>query len=299
MPDWIRFVQRVVGRLTGQRELFALTPEVWGAEGLEPSALRERQTRLGRLFGTRFFSRTYPGIPGRVHVHESMLQNDSAEELAHYVKVGRSAMQNIEASLAAAGRAFSDIGACLDMACGYGRVLRLLTARLDPRRITACDIDEEAVRFCAREFGVRPLVSQKNLRQVRFPAAYDLIWVGSLFTHLEPAAGLDLLDQLVGLLNPQGLLIFSTQGASCLEHISFYGWVFVPREAMYREDMATKGLAYSPYFPSDPAYGITMYRQDKLERIMEERFGGRMKLVRFKERGWDDHQDVWAYQKVG
>lgn len=298
MVDWIRFVQRVAGKLTGRRELFAFRAEYWGAHGIEPDPLRQRQTALGRRFGTRLFSRAYPGLPGRVHVHESMLQNDLPEELAHYAQVGRSAIDNIEAALKAAGRSWGDIHSLLDMACGYGRVLRLLAQKVDPRTITACELDEEAVRFCAEEFGVRPLVSQKNLRQVAFPGRYDLIWIGSLLTNLTPDSGLELLDVTAGLLNPGGLLVFSTQGESCLAQIPFYGFMFAPREALFREQMAATGIAYSNYYPHTPDYGITLHRRDRLEAILAERFGPALRPVYFKERGWDEHQDVYGYQKA-
>lgn len=299
MPDWIRFVQRAIGKLTGRRELFAFAPEMWDAEGSVVNPARERQTALGRRFGIRLFSRRYPGVVGRVHLHDTMLQNDSPEEIAHYISVGASAMENIEASLRQAGRSWADVRSCLDMASGYGRVLRLLQTKINPRAITACDIEEEAVRFLAAEFGVTAIVSQKDFRQIRFPGTYDLIWVGSLFTHLEPAIGIDLLDMLTGLLNPGGLLIFSTQGERCLELLSFYGWMFTPQEGMFREKMAGEGIAYAPYFPRrDPDYGITLYREDRLRALMQEKLGAKLKFVRFAEKGWDNHQDVWAFQKL-
>lgn len=300
MPDWIRFTQRAIGKLTGQRELFAFTPEYWGKDGIEPSPLRERQSRLGRRFGLRLFSRTYPGVTGRVHIHDSMLLSDSPEEIAHYIAVGRSAMENLEAALAAAGKTWGKIGACLDMASGYGRVLRLLQTKIDPRRITACDIEEEAVAFLAAEFGVRPIVSEKDLSRLAFPQTYDLIWVGSLFTHLDPPVGLALLETLARALNPRGVLAFSTQGASCLEQIKFYGWMFVPLEGMYREKVAGEGVAYAPYYAqNDPSYGITIWRRDHLESVMSAKFKDVLSQVYFAERGWDKHQDVWAFQKNG
>jgi len=298
MPELIDLVRKILGRLTTRR-LFAFTPEYWGRERVEPQKMRSLQTFLGSLLGVRLFTRAYPGISGRVHIHDSMLLNDSPEEIAHYIKVGRSAMSNIEESLALAGLGFQDIGACLDLACGYGRVLRLLRQKIDPARITACDIEAEAVRFCQAEFGVRPLRSQVELRKVTFPHRYDLIWVGSLFTHLEPAAGLDLLRILVDLIKDKGLLIFSTQGATCLDHIPFYGFMFVEREAQFRKDMAEKGFAYSAYYGHTPNYGIALYRRDYLEQEMTQTFAGRARLARFKERGWDDHQDVWTYQRIG
>lgn len=52
-------------------------------------------------------------------------------------------------ALADARRSFDDIGSCFDMACGHGRVLRLLAQEISRQRITACDINRHAIRFCA------------------------------------------------------------------------------------------------------------------------------------------------------
>ncbi len=82
-------------------------------------------------------------------------------------------MRNIEASLEAAGRSFEDVRACLDFPSGYGRVTRLLQTKIDPRSITAAEIDQQAVRFLSAEFGVQPLVSSLDFREIAFDDRYD------------------------------------------------------------------------------------------------------------------------------
>jgi hypothetical protein len=66
-----------------------------------------------------------------------MLQNDTRQEIDHYIRVGQSAMGNIEAALRGAGRTFEDIGAALDLACGYGRVLQWLAGRSKSHQSTS------------------------------------------------------------------------------------------------------------------------------------------------------------------
>lgn len=298
MPDTIRTVQRFIRRLTGKRDLFAFARQVYGQDGIEPSPLRNLQTRLGRTLGTRLFSHSYPGIPGRVHVHETMMLGDDPDGLAHYIRVGGNAMENIEAGLAAAGSGWRDIRSCLDMGCGFGRVLRHIARRIPPHAVTACDLEEEAVRFCAEELGARPLLSTDDLRDLHLPGTYDLIWVGSLFSHLPYADAMVLFDKLGNALTPGGVMCFTTQGASCLDHIAFYGPMFAPLEADYRAQVAGRGWHYAPYYPSMPRYGIMVYRRDALEDALAALFGPRLRLVRFAGRGWDNHQDSWAYQRA-
>jgi SAM-dependent methyltransferase len=279
--------------------LFSFARQVYGFDGIEPSALRDRQTRLGRFLGTRLFSHAYAGIPGRVHVHETMMLSDDADGVAHYARVGADALANIEAALAAAGTGWDEIRSCLDMGCGFGRVLRHIARHVNPAAITACDLEEEAVRFCAEELGARPLLSTDDLRDLSLPGTYDLAWVGSLFTHLPHADAMVLFGKLAAALNPGGVLCFTTQGPSCLDHIAFYGPMFAPLEAEYRSQVAARGWHYAPYYPSMPRYGIMLYRRDEVEAALARVQEGRLKLVRFAERGWDNHQDCWAFRRGG
>ena len=298
MADWISRLHRVYGRV-GSAALFAFRPEVHGKDGVRPDPLRDRQTRLGRRFGTRLFSRCYPGVPGRLHIHDTMLRGDSPEEIAHYIHVGKSAIRNIEAALGLAGRSFADLEYCLDMACGYGRVLRWLVQLIPPERITACELVDESIRFCHEEFGVEALLSELDLRSMRFPRNYDLIWVGSLFTHLMPGEDIAFLQVLARALNPRGMLLLSTQGPSCLNNIPMYGSMFRGKTEEFRAQLKASGVAYLPYFASNPNYGIALHTPDYLDRALAGATGERVRRFYYAERGWDDHQDVNGFQRVG
>ena len=102
---------------------------------------------------------------------------------AHYFSVGRSAIRNINTGLIAAN--LSSPANILDMACGYGRVLRMLKAYFPEARLTACEIDSNAVDFCAETFGAKKAYSDINFGQIVLSEKFDLIWCGSLLTHLD------------------------------------------------------------------------------------------------------------------
>ena len=133
----------------------------------------------------KFGFRTHPEIEGRIHYDDQSLVND---DFFHYHQVGNSAIINIDNALQAAGLSPSDIHSLLDFPCGYGRVLRKLRTHFTQARIDACDIVPAAIRFCAEEFDVEPILSCKNFSKIQFSRSYDLVWIGSLLTHLSFAA---------------------------------------------------------------------------------------------------------------
>jgi SAM-dependent methyltransferase len=240
-----------------------------------------------------------PGVVGAVHTLDAMLRPLSERGLAHYKSVGRSAMENIAASLAAAGRAFADVRSCLDIPCGYGRVLRLLQTEIEPSRITACDVDRLAVDFCRSEFGVKGLYSHEDFARLSFPSKYDLIWVGSLMTHVDADRSAALVEALCEALDDGGVLVFTTQGEGCLDEpgLGAYCERFVEIEGEMREEFSRRGFCFAPY-EAGGAYGTAVHSREYVERVMRDRFAGRLAPVRFAERGWDGHQDVWAYRRT-
>jgi SAM-dependent methyltransferase len=294
MPDAIHACHRIIRLVYPQ--LVEFIPEYWGQQGIEPNRHRERQARWGRILGHRFFSRRYAGVPGRVHLHDNMLMSNSAEELAHYVKVGESALACMRRSLQAAGLGFGDMRAVLDFPSGYGRALRHLVRAVDPKYVTACELEEEGLMFCAQEFGVRAVRSSRNLDELKFPEAYDLIWVGSLFTHLPTAEGRKLLARLAQNLTPRGLLIFSTQGPSCLPQAENYGFMFKGRAGEFEAQYAAQGMAYLPYYADAPGYGIAFYAPDAVRAVVAEALPG-CTVLQYAEQGLDQHQDVWTVQR--
>jgi SAM-dependent methyltransferase len=120
---------------------------------------------VGSILPPRVLSRRYDRIPGRVHADDQMLKSELPQHLAHYVTDAHSAIENVTQSLATVGRSWSDVAALLDLPCGYGRVTRLLVQQMPAARITACDVDRRAVRFCVAEFHATPRITLASVRE--------------------------------------------------------------------------------------------------------------------------------------
>lgn len=270
-------------------------------------AMKLKRFLMKRIFPRRIHrhlprfitTNVFPDSLGGIHTLDQMLTRTSQSSLNTYLAVGQSALDNCEASLSAVQRTFSDIKTCLDLPCGHGRILRWLHSRIDPAGITACEIDRDAVDFCREEFGVKGVYSSDDLNQLIFPDSYDLIWVGSLFTHLDPDRCVALLRKLSSVLREGGVLVFTTHGESCFARpgLRAYGKRFPAMADRLKADFQREGFCYSPYEDTG-YYGMTFHSEDYVRKLMATSVSDRMQLVRFQARGWHDHQDVWSYRKT-
>lgn len=202
----------------------------------------------------------------------------------HYLGVGLSAMRSI--SLGYKGEPKT----ILDLPCGYGRVLRFLRARYPNAEINACEIDPSAVEFCRKEFGAIPLQSNADL-DITVYQQFDLIWCGSLVTHLDATRITRLFEFFYDHLTPTGVCIFTSHGTTP------YAWMKSGIENYGLSDVSgvvhsyeRTGFGYAPYDGQE--YGISLISRSKMESMMP----GNPSL--FIEHGWDNHQDVYAFSRA-
>src|SRR5262249_42352618 len=149
--------------------------------------------------------------------------------------------------------------------------------------------------FCMAEFRASGHRCPPDVRQIRLPGTYEVVFCNSLVTHVPPDQGLALLGLLGQALLPGGVLMFTTQGETCLEHLAWYGDTFGAASESYRDAVATVGAYFVPY-PRMRTYGITVLSKRFVERGMAHH-SPRLEPVRFEARGMNGHQDFWAYRR--
>ncbi len=104
----------------------------------------------------------------------------------------------------------------LDFGSGFGRVTRFLANRYGAQRIWASDIVPETIDFQTRTLGTNAFLSAHDPTTLEPPREFDLIYVGSLFTHLPEETFGQWLECLRSWLAPGGLLAFTTHGETLL-----------------------------------------------------------------------------------
>ncbi len=183
----------------------------------------------------------------------------------------------------------------LDFACGYGRALRFFRATFPDAKLVACDISRDAVDFCAQEFGAVPVHSQEDPAAIELPGPFDVIWVGSLFTHVPEPRWIAFLDLLESVLSEDGLLLFTVQGRTVREQLLSGQVQWGLTDSDIKEIVRgydENGFGYADW-PDASDYGTSLNRPSWVTRQIEERPG--LRLVGYREHGWG-RQDVVTCQ---
>ena len=213
----------------------------------------------------------------------------------HYFFVGASAL-NVINSVQALAQVDSP-KTILDFGCGAGRVTRWLRAAFSQATISACDLREDDLAFVRDKLGARTWVSGTDVGNLQQPSPLDLIWVGSVVTHLDEATSEALVRKLAEWLKPRGLLIVSLHGRTACTYGNS-GKVPYIRDDLWQRiviDYHADGYGYSDY-PGQTGYGISLASPEWVTGLAQRLDGTR--IVQFGEALWDGHHDIVALQRL-
>jgi len=213
----------------------------------------------------------------------------------HYLSCGASGLNAILSALQLA--LCPRPGAILDFGSGAGRVTRWLRAAFPAAEIGCCDLRSADLDFCRERFGAHTWVSGVDIRALAAPRRYDLIWLGSVLTHLSADKSRELLGKMLSWTNAGGLVVASTSGRTAKAKqeregpfIHAEGWPGIARQ------FAATGYGYSDYLDVD-GYGLSMTKPSWSARLVETTAGAR--LVLLAEQAWDGLHDILAVQNDG
>ncbi len=229
----------------------------------------------------------------RVHCNDGMYIPLGAR---HYLSVGLSAVRCIENALEKSNEN-NAVGSILDFPCGYGRALRFLRVRFPKADITASEIDTSMLDFCKDMFSVNSVTSDIDFRKLLLSGKFDLIWCGSLITHIDERATSDLLKFFHDHLSPGGLCVFTTHGQLSVERIEKKRQTYLLTASAQQQLLSQfhdKGYGYADY-KNQHGYGISVVSRERMLAIALS--VGQWDETSFLERGWDNHQDVYGFTK--
>lgn len=208
-----------------------------------------------------------------------------------YFSVGESGLDVVLRALSLART--QKVRRILDLPCGYGRVARHLRAAFPNAEMAFCDIDETGVAFCADQFGGQDILSKPELTDVELPSRLDVIWIGSLFTHVDEERTARWLAYLAQHLVDGGVLVATFHGMWSIHvqrqspMIDSESWETIL--AGYRE----RGFGYARYRDMDLGdFGLSLARPSRIIDIATSIPD--VRVLMYQERGWADNHDVLA-----
>ena len=204
-----------------------------------------------------------------------------AQNQVHYSDVGELAMRVIFAAQILANSAPPKT--VLDFACGSGRVTRWLRAMYPAAEIWVSDVREDSLKFCAEAFDVENWLSNADISTVEAPQSFDLIWSGSLLTHLSEEKCRLLFKKFRDWLAPGGLCVVTTHGRRVVSNMISKKQKYIPieRNEEVLAELASKGFSYVPY--GNQPVGFSVNTLDWLQHTTAE-LGVRM--IAMSENAW-------------
>jgi SAM-dependent methyltransferase len=224
-------------------------------------------------------------------------------ERPHYFRSGLTALWTIKNVLRARCNLMAEakpIGRILDVGCGGGRVARFLRVGFPDATVYVCDFRKEEALWCCENLGCA-------LAPDELPAdTYDLVWLGSVFTHHSRDSAQQLLARLLPSLAADGVLAFSMQGRhgyrrlkQLLSQPTFEVCAqsyHLPKERV--EELVagweTDGYGYVSY-SKDSDYGVTIARPYWYVKAATDLAD--VTQIFFQERALQEHQDVLGFMR--
>jgi SAM-dependent methyltransferase len=165
--------------------------------------------------------------------------------------------------------------------------------------ITVSDLDESGVAFSAEQFSGRPAISVRDFRDLDLGETYDLIWVGSLITHLPAEQTGWFFGAMARHLTPCGRLVASLHGPSIIPRLLEIGYGLTPGRAQEVVSQFERiGFGYHDYYDSGHLYGAAITNDHYGISLTNESWVRAqllqhgLELVAYETRSWDDHHDV-------
>lgn len=240
-------------------------------------------------------ARYVPALASRAHYNDFMLSSTSAEHVGSYRRGAVEFVGILGQSLREAGREWRDVESCLEIGCGYGRIVRELRSEIAPSAICVCDVIEEGARFTAAEFGVRRVPTIEAMGS-DYDTSFDLIYLLSVYTHLPRHMIESNLVRASALLKPKGVLVFSTHGKQSAEMAEFYEQYWLDKEKLNAE-LDRTGFFYERYPYYYDKYGLTWIVTDEVKKIVADA-APRLEFVGHHPLAIDAHQDVFVYRRA-
>jgi SAM-dependent methyltransferase len=214
----------------------------------------------------------------RVHGHKSIYG---------FLNTGRRCRQDIASALERVGRAIGPFHSILDFGCGCGRTLIWLSDLPRSVNVYGTDIDVDAITWCQRNYAFGKFAVNGALPPLDYPdRQFDLVYVISVFTHINEEQQLRWLVEFKRVIVHRGILLITLHGEHAWRTLPSALTVQIKQSGiLFVADAYWKGIFPEWY---QTTYHTREYVQDTFSRYF--------KVLNYIPRGMAGFQDVVVLQ---
>lgn len=187
-------------------------------DDIDPRYLRHIQDYLAR-FGLNDGPFRHPVPPADEMFFKALLPNlegDRNIAAFKFVEAGVRRYIALEQIVRQIFGDFDQLRSVLDFASGYGRLTRILSQVMPPERLWVSDIYTQAIDWQVAHFGVNGFHSVAEPTNLAHDRRHDVVFVGSLFSHLPARLFYAWLERLYALVAEGGVIAFSVHDEAML-----------------------------------------------------------------------------------
>lgn len=219
-------------------------------------------------------------IPPPEHLQRRVVGTFSPE----FISSGETIVANLRQMLEHAGRDLSSFTDILDFGCGCGRVTRTLHYHTRAgQRLYGTDIDPEAIEWCRKHYAaIATFDCNPHMPPTRYDdGAFDLVYSGSVFTHLPEDMQWTWLKELHRITRPGACLALTFHG------VDYYRYLDRDAKAeLERTGFVYRGSGHTPGLPA--FYQTAWHSHDYIRKRWSEVF----EVVHIAPRGLEGMQDI-------
>lgn len=230
-----------------------------------------------------------------VNDKDGMFEPNKEGSTEHYLSVGIQALNIIVKNLSIIN--VDTPKKILDFGCGHGRVMRFLSAYFPNTEMIGTEVIEDCIDFCSNTFGVKTFISTPDFSNLPQNLDAQVVWAGSVFTHISEKRYKELLRYFSASLSVGGIAIFTTHGRKAEEFVKkrVYGLsAFNTKKILFQYNL--NGFGYADYMEIKN-YGTSINTPAWFCKMLKKEFP-EFRLISYTEQYWDNHQDVICIQKI-
>lgn len=205
-------------------------------------------------------------------------------------------------ALLSAGVDLSSVRAGLDFGCSSGRVLRSLTAAYPAIEWHGCDPNGPAVEWASANIPGASFFVSGNVPPLPLAdGSLDLAYAISIWSHFEPARGLQWFEEMRRLIEPGGHLVMTTHGLTSVDYYLDQGLRSAEQSREIAAALYTRGWWYRAEFGDqgdwgvvDPAWGTAFTSPEWVLAQLCPRW----RVLEFAPGRNQDNQDVYVLQRI-